>query len=37
MTQKFTYNLFEKIYTQRPVNRIEFIANACKDKNIIDI
>jgi hypothetical protein len=37
MQNPICYNLFEKIHIQRPVNRIEFIAHICKDKNIIDI
>lgn len=37
MQNPISYNLFEKIHIQRPVNRIKFIAHSCKDKNIIDI
>jgi hypothetical protein len=37
MNKKITYNLFEKIKIQRPVNRISFIVNLCTNKNIIDI
>ncbi len=37
MTQQLTYNLFERIYIQKPVNRILFISEACRDKTVIDI